>query len=76
MEFISNEDKMFDAVLRDPKLMEYGKYDRSEITTVSQALNSDNVVVNAVARIIRCSSDGESENEIYKQITAFLKQNV
>ena len=67
---------MFEAVLLDPKLMEYGKYDRSEITTVSQALNSDNVVVNAVARIIRCSSDGESENEVYKQITAFLKQNV
>lgn len=76
MEFISNDDKMFEAVLLDPKLMEYGKYERSEITTVSQALNSDNVVVNAVARIIRCSSDGESENEIYKQITAFLKQNV
>ena len=76
MEFISNDDKMFEAVLLDPKLMEYGKYDRSEITSVSQALNSDNVVVNSVARIIRCSSDGESENEIYKQITAFLKQNV
>lgn len=76
MEFISNDDKMLEAVLLDPKLMEFGKYERAEITSVFQALDSDNVVVSAVARIISCSSEGDNENEIYKQISTFLKQNV
>lgn len=76
MEFISNDDKMLEAVLLDPKLMAFGGYGQSDITSVSRALDSDNFVVSAVARIIRSSSDRENENEIYKQITAFLKQNV
>jgi len=59
-----------------PELMKFGNYDTQDISSIYQAVNSDNYVVSAVARIIMRTSEGASENEIYKEITDFLKKNV
>ena len=76
MAFISNSDTMLAAVLMCPELMKFGNYDTRDISSIYQAVNSDNYVVSAVARIIMRTLEGASENEIYKEMTDFLKKNV
>ena len=41
MAYITNSDKMLQAVLINPKLMEYGNYTPNDFSTLSQALISD-----------------------------------
>lgn len=76
MAYTTNNDKMLEAVLTDPDLIKYGNYDLSEITSIYQAVDSDNVVVSAVAQIIKRSSEQATEREIYKEVTEYLKRNV
>lgn len=76
MALISNSDKMLEAVLMCPDLMKFGNYDTRDISSIYQAVNSDNYVVSAVARIIMRTEGDTTENEIYKEITDFLKKNV
>lgn len=76
MAYTTNNDKMLEAVLTDSDLMKFGKYAPSEITSVYQAVSSDNPVVSAVAQIIQRSSEGATEKEIYKEVTEYLKKNV
>lgn len=73
---MQNEDKILGAVLREPKLMEFGKYCESDITTVEDALKSDNVVIHATALMIRKSEEGAGTNEIYKSIHNYLTTNI
>lgn len=77
MAFNTNSDKMLAAVLMCPELMKFGNYDTRDVSSIYQAVNSDNYVISAVARIILRSVDEDaSEKEIYKEITEFLKKNV
>lgn len=76
MAYTTNNDKMLEAVLSDLDLMKFGKYNPSEITSVYQAVSSDNVVVSTVAQIIQRLSDGATQKEIYKEVTEYLKKNV
>ena len=76
MAYISNSDKMLQAVLINPRLMEYGKYTPSDFSTLSQALISENYVINAVARIIKGLDDKASNNEIWRDVNNYLKENV
>lgn len=76
MAYTTNNDKMLEAVLSDLDLMKFGKYNPHEITSVYQAVSSDNVVVSTVAQIIQRLSDGATEKEIYKEVTEYLKKNV
>lgn len=50
MAYASNNDKMLEAVLTDLDLMKFGKYSPSEISSVYQAISSDNPVVSTVAQ--------------------------
>ena len=78
MAYMTNDDKMLEAVLLNPELMKFGKYSESDLnfTSAYQAEDSDNYVINAVAHIIIRASEGASEREIYKEITEFLKKSV
>lgn len=76
MAYTTNNDKMLEAVLSEPSLMRFGQYSLADIQSVYQAIYSDNIVINAVAQIIRRSSDGATEKEIYKEVTEYLKKNV
>lgn len=49
----NNDNKMLQAVLLDENLMKFGDYTPSDISTIDQALDSDNYVINAVAQIIK-----------------------
>lgn len=76
MAYITNNDKMLQAVLLDEHLMKFGNYTPAEVSTIYQALNSDNVVINTVAQIIKGTNDGASESELWKEINKYLKDNV
>ena len=76
MAYITNSDKMLQAVLINPQLMEFGKYTAADFSTLSQALVSDNYVINAVARIIKGLHDKSSQNEIWREVNNYLKENV
>lgn len=76
MAYINNNDKMLHAVLTNKRLMEFGKYDLSEVGSIYQALASDNYVINAVAQIIKRTEEGASDRELWKEINEYLKRNV
>lgn len=76
MAYRRNDDKMLQAVLMDERLMKYGNYTASQIGSIYQALDSDNYIINAVAQIIKRTSEGASEKELWKEINEYLKRNV
>lgn len=73
---IKTTDKMLQAVLSDPKLREFGHFEDVEYLTVEEALVSDNFVVKAVGLIIDRSRENASENEIYREVSDFLKSKI
>lgn len=76
MAYISNNDKMLQAVLLNDHLMKVGGYTSADISTIYAALDSDNVVINTVAQIIKRSGEGASERELWKEINDYLKRNI
>ena len=76
MAYISNNDKMLQAVLMNERLMKIGNYTAAEKSTIYAALDSDNPVINAVAQIIKRSSEGATERELWKEINDYLKRNI
>lgn len=76
MAYITNNDKMLQAVLLDEHLMKFGNYTAADIGTVYQALDSDNYVINAVAQIIKRASEDATEKELWKEINKYLMDNV
>lgn len=76
MAYKRNDDKMLHAVLMDEHLMKYGNYSASQISSIYDALNSDNYIINVVAQIIKRTSEGATERELWKEINEYLKRNV
>ena len=69
MAYISNNEKMLQAVLLNERLMKYGEYtpeDVGRIGNIYQALDSDNYVINAVAQIIKRTNEGATVQELWK----------
>ncbi|WOF94859.1 hypothetical protein [Segatella copri] len=66
-------------VLDDTKLQELYDYDQSEYEDLYTALNSDNVVVASVARIIKeldGSTDESVQKKVYKTIFSYINDNL
>lgn len=64
---MTNKERMLHMVLDDTKLQELYGYDQSEYEDLYTALNSDNVVVAAVARIIK-ELDGSTDESVQKKV--------
>lgn len=71
----TNSDRMLQTVLSDEKLIVFGEYNVADYETIDQALNADNPVVVAVAKIINGLRRNSSENEIYNEVSNYLKNN-
>ena len=72
----NNDNKMLQAVLLDEDLMKFGEYTPADISTIEQALDSANYVINAVAQIIKRIGEGATEKELWKEINKYLMDNV
>ncbi len=70
------KDKMLRAVLLDEKLMEHGGYTADECESMDLALGSENAIVHAVATIIERYHDKANENEIYKEVSDYLRKKI
>jgi hypothetical protein len=75
---MSNKERMLHMVLDDPKLQELYDYDKSEYEDLYQALNSKNVIVAAVARIIKYldgSTDESDQKKVYMTVFNYINEN-
>lgn len=75
---MSNKERMLHMVLDDPKLQELYDYDNSEYEDLYQALNSENVIVAAVARIIKYldgSTDESDQKKVYMTVFNYINEN-
>lgn len=76
---MTNKERMLHMVLDDTKLQELYDYDQSEFEDLYTALNSDNVVVASVARIIKeldGSTDESVQKKVYKTIFSYINDNL
>ena len=74
---MSNKERMLHMVLDDPKLQELYDYDKSEYEDLYQALNSENVIVAAVARIIKYldgSTDESDQKKVYMTVFNYINE--
>lgn len=70
---------MLHMVLDDKKLQELYEYDKSEYEDLYTAMNSENVVVAAVARIIKNldgSTDESDQKKVYMTVFNYLNDNL
>ena len=75
---MSNKERKLHMVLDDPKLQELYDYDKSEYEDLYQALNSENVIVAAVARIIKYldgSTDESDQKKVYMTVFNYINEN-
>ena len=76
---MTNKERMLHMVLDDTKLQELYDYDQSEYEDLYTALNSDNVLVASVARIIKeldGSTDESVQKKVYKTIFSYINDNL
>lgn len=74
--YLTNGDKILQAVLSDQMLCKYAEYNPADYETISDALDSDNPTVCAVAKIVDCNERNLTEKEIYNEVSNYLKQNI
>lgn len=75
---MTNKERMLHMVLDDQKLQELYEYDKSEYEDLYQALNSDNVIVAAVARIIKYldgSTEESDQKKVYMTLFNYINEN-
>lgn len=75
---MTNKERMLHMVLDDKKLQELYDYDKSEYEDLYTAMNSDNVVVAAVARIIKNldgSTDESAQKKVYMTVFNYINDN-
>ena len=76
---MTNKERMLHMVLDDTKLQELYDYDQSEYEDLYTALNSDNVVVASVARIIKeldGSTDESVQTKVYMTVFNYINENL
>ncbi len=75
---MTNKERMLHMVLDDKKLQELYAYDESEYEDLYTAMNSENVVVAAVARIIKDlngSTDESDQKKVYMTVFNYINEN-
>jgi hypothetical protein len=75
---MTNKERMLHMVLDDKKLQELYDYDKSEYEDMYTAMNSDNVVVAAVARIIKNldgTTDESDQKKVYMTVFNYINDN-
>ena len=72
----TNGDSILQAVLADSKLAELGGYTPTGDETVADALDSENIIIRAVAMIIDGNENQYTPKEIYTQVSNYLTTNI
>ena len=76
---MTNKERMLRMILDDKKLQEEYDFNASEYEDLNSALYSDNVVVAAIARIIKDlngATDVSTQKKVYSTILNYLNENL
>lgn len=74
--YLTNKDKILQAVLIDQRLCEYAEYNAADFETISDALDSDIPIICAIAKIIDGNERNLTEREIFNDVSNYLKQTI
>lgn len=72
----TNGDKILQAVISDEELINFYGYNPDDYSTISDALDSDIAVIQAIAQIINRNEQNATEKEIYIEVSNYLKSNI
>lgn len=75
---MTNKERMLQMVLDDKKIQELYDYNQGDYEDMYSAINSDNVVVAAVARIIKNlngSTDESEQKKVYMTVFNYINDN-
>jgi hypothetical protein len=72
----TNGDKILQAVIADEQLIKSYGYNPDDYNSITDALDSDIVVIHAIAQIIYRNEQKATEKEIYNEVSNFLKSNI
>lgn len=75
---MTNKERMLHMVLDDKKLQELYDYDETEYEDMYAAINSENIVVASVARIIKQldgSTDENDQKKVYMTVFNYINEN-
>ncbi|MBO4574631.1 MAG: hypothetical protein J5708_04850 [Bacteroidales bacterium] len=72
----TNGDKILQAVISDERLVKFYDYNPDDYNTLSEALEADIPIIQAIAKIISGNEQKISEKEIYMEVSTFLKTNI
>jgi len=72
----TNGDKILQAVIADEQLINFYGYNPDDFRLISDALDSDIAVIQAIAQIINRNEQKATEREIYNEVSNFLKANI
>lgn len=75
---MTNKERMLHMVLDDKKLQELYDYDETEYEDMYAAINSENIVVASVARIIKQldgSTDESDQKKVYMTVFSYINEN-
>ncbi len=76
---MTNKERMLHMVLDDIKLQELYDYDKSEYEDMYTAMNSENVIVAVVARIVKDldgSNDESVQKKVYMTVFNYINENL
>ena len=76
---MTNKERMLHMVLDDKKLQELYDYDETEYEDMYAAINSENIVVASVARIIKQldgSTDESDQKKVYMTVFNYINENL
>ena len=75
---MTNKERMLHMVLDDKKLQELYDYDETEYEDMCAAINSENVVIASVARIIKQldgSTDESDQKKVYMTVFNYINEH-
>lgn len=75
---MTKEDRMLQLVLNDVDLSSYYEYTPDNFITIKEAFNTENPVVQVVAKIVRLieNDDKSKQKEVYTEVFNELKKNL
>ncbi len=72
----TNGDKILQAVIADEQLINFYGYNHDDFRSISDALDFDIVVIQAIAQIINRNEQKATEREIYNEVSNYLRANI
>ena len=72
----TNRDKILQAVIADEQLKNSYGNNPDDYNSIADAMDSENVVIQAIAQIISRNEQKATEREIYNEVSNFLKSNI